>query len=360
MAPTHEDLEIGSKIVLKINLGMKVRNVGIDVCPKIPVDELVREKARAFHQGIVAEIFESAGIRKEEARQCWNTMMNRVTNGGFLKATTLENYRGWKSLQANVEATLYLQAKTHHIACVPAPLLASAIAAIDLRKLRPRSGRVSQAHKNFTRMFGDMNVMQWLPIAICVWERTEGRPFVIELDQEARETVIRQEAWDGEQVWIVRTRMPNPNIYEKVFRDAFRDAIGIDNPDEEETKPMIVPANVCDRPLLSIENDEPTPSKLTLPSTPDHDVDNETLREYAREMRQLGKRLPSSERATVKRLRRGITKFANHADKKDQDMRSNENARESQRRSIPSRKPKKTTVPKAKKPLDVYGHYKAL
>ncbi|KAM0234649.1 hypothetical protein ACHAP5_010000 [Fusarium lateritium] len=354
MAPSLDDSDVGSRIVFMINLGMKVRNVGIDICPKIPVNELIPEKELAFSEGIIAEIFEAAGVWKEQARHCWDEMVNRVMNGGFLKATKLVNYGGWKSLRTYFEDTLALQAKTHHIACVPAPLLASAIAVVAFRKLRPHSG--SEAQKNFTRMFGDMNVMQWLPIAILVWERTEGCPFVIELDQELNEPAVRQETWDGQKVWIVRARKPDPNIYEAVFRDA----IGIDNREEEETKPMIVPANVCDRPLLSVENDEPTPSKLTLPSTPDHDVDNETLREYAREMKQLGKRLPSSERATVKRLRRGITKFADHADKNDQHMRSNKNAEEPQRQSILSRKPKKTTVPEAEKPLDVYGHYKAL
>ncbi|KAM0442710.1 hypothetical protein ACHAQK_003763 [Fusarium lateritium] len=356
MAPSLDDSDIGSRIVFMINLGMKVRNVGIDICPKIPVNELIRDKELAFIEGIIAEIFEAAGVWQEQAPHCWDEMVNRVMNGGFLKATTLTNYGGWKSLYTHLEETLALQAKTNNIACLPASFLASATAVVAFRKLRPRSGKVKQPHRDFARMFGDMNVMQWLPIAILVWERTEGRPFVIELDQELSEPVVRQETWDGQKVWIVRARKPDSNIYEAVFRDA----IGIDNRDEEETKPMIVPSNACDRPLLSVENDERTPSKLTLPSTPDHDVDNETLREYAREMKQLGKRLPSSERATVKRLRRGITKFADHADKKDQDMRSNENARESQRRSIPGRKPKKTTVPKAKKPLDVYGHYKAL
>ncbi|KAM0203086.1 hypothetical protein ACHAPA_009939 [Fusarium lateritium] len=355
MDPSPEDSDIGSRIVFMINLGMKVRNVGIDVCPKIPVNELIREKSLAFCQGIVAEIFEAAGVRKEQARHCWDEMVNRVMNGGFLKATTLANYGGWKSLYTYLEDALALQAKTNNTACMPASLLASAIAVIAFRKLRPRNGKVTQPHRDFAQMFGDMNIMQWLPIAILVWERTEGRPFVIELDQELSKPVVRQETWDGQKVWIVRARKPSPNIYEAIFRDA----TGTDNQDEEDVKPIIVPANVCDRPLSSVENAERTPSKLTLPSTPDHDVDNETLRVYAREMKQLGKRLPSSERATVKRLRRGISDFADHADKKEQDMRSNKNDKESQRRSILGRKLKKTTVPKAK-PLDVYEHYKAL
>ncbi|SPJ72820.1 uncharacterized protein FTOL_02549 [Fusarium torulosum] len=294
MAPPQKDSDIGSRIVFMINLGMKVRNIGIDVCPKMPVNELIREKTIEFCQGIVAEIFEAAGVRKEQARQCYDEMVNRVMNGGFLKATTLANYGGWK------------------IACLPASLLASAIAVVDFRKLRPRSGKVSQAHRDFTRMFGDMNVMQWLPIAIRVFKRTEGRPFVIEIDQE------------------------------------------------EDTKPMIVPSNACDRPLSSVENAERAPSKSTLPSTPDPTIDNDTLREYAREMKKLGKRLASPERATVKRLRRRISEFADHADKKDQDMRSERNVRGSERKFMLGRKGMKTTVPKAKKPFDVYRHYKAL
>jgi hypothetical protein len=335
---------------------MKVRNVGIDVCPKMPVNELIREKTLKFCQGIVTEIFEAAGVRKEQGRQCWEEMVNRVMNGGFLKATTLANYGGWKSLCTHIEETLALQTKTHNFACLPASLLASAIAVVDFRKLRPRSGKVSQAHKDFTRMFGDMNVMQWLPIAIRVFERTEGRPFVIELDQEVSEPVIRQEPWEGQRVWIVRTRKPDPNIYEAVFREA----VGTDTRDEEDTKPTIVPSSACDRPLASVENAERTPSKSTLPSTPDPRIDNDTLREYAREMKRLGKRLSSPERATVKRLRRGISEFADHADMRDQDMGSEKNVKESEDKYMLGGKSMKKTVPKAKKPLDVYAHYKAL
>jgi hypothetical protein len=356
MAPPQEDSDIGSRIVFMINLGMKVRNVGIDVCPKMPVNELIREKTLVFCQGIVAEIFEAAGVRKEQARQCYDEMVNRVMNGGFLKATTLANYGGWKSLYTYIEETLALQAKTHNIACLPASLLASAIAVVDFRKLRPRSGKVSQAHRDFTRMFGDMNIMQWLPIAIRVFEGTEGRPFVIEIDQEVSQPVIRLETWEGQRVWIVRTRKPDPNIYEAVFRDA----IGTNTRDEEDTKLIIVPSNVCDRPLSSVENAERTPSKSTLPSTPDPTIDNDTLREYAREMEKLGKRLASPERATVKRLRRGISEFADHADKKGQDMRTESNVIESEGMFMPGRKGMKITLPKAKRPFDVYGHYKAL
>ncbi|KIL93020.1 hypothetical protein FAVG1_04201 [Fusarium avenaceum] len=356
MAHPQDDSDIGSRIVFMINLGMKVRNIGIDVCPKMPVNELIREKTLAFCQGIVAEIFEAAGVRKDQARQCWDEMVNRVMNGGFLKATTLANYGGWKSLHVHIEETLALQAKTDNIVCMPASLLASAIAAIAFRKLRPRSGKASKAHRDFTRMFGDMNVIQWLPIAIRVWERTEGRPFIIELGQEGIEPVIRLETREGQLVWIVKTRRQAPNIYESVFRDA----IDTDTRDEEDKSFMVVPSNVCDRPLPSVENDERTPSKSTLPSTPDSRIDNDTLREYAREMKKLGKRLSSQERATVKRLRRGISEFADHADKKDQDMMSERNVKEYERKFKSGRKSIRTTVPKAKKPFNVYGHYKAL
>ncbi|WZH40935.1 hypothetical protein QYS62_001874 [Fusarium acuminatum] len=337
MVPPRDDSDIGSRIVFMINLGMKVRNIGIDVCT-------------------VAEIFEGAGVRREQARQCWDGMVNRLMYDEFLKATTISNYGGWKSLYTHIEETLALQGKTDNIVCMPASLLASAIAAVAFRKLRPRSGKASQAHRDFTMMFGDMNVIQWLPIAIRVWERTVGRPFIIELDQEVSEPVIHLETREGQRVWIVKTRQQAPNIYESVFRDA----IGTNNRDEEDTKPMAVPSNVCDLPLPSVENDERTPSKSTLPSTLDSRIDNDTLREYAREMKKLGKRLSSPERATVKRLRRGISEFADHADKKDQDVGSERNVKESERQFKSGRKSMKTTVPKAKKPFDVYGHYKAL
>ncbi|KAG5658641.1 hypothetical protein KAF25_010822 [Fusarium avenaceum] len=362
MSSLEDGSDIGSRIVSMINLGMKVHTIGVDMCRIIPVDELIHEKKLAFCEGIFAEIFEAAGFRREQARQCWDRMVNRLMNDEFLEATTITNYSGrTRSLCNNIEETLALQAKTDKIACMPASFLASVIAAIAFQKLRPQGGRMPpKGQREFTRMFGDMKAIQWLPIAIRVWERTEGCRFIIEIDQEVSEPVLRLETWEGRRMWIVTTRKSDPNIYEAIFRDV----ITPNARDEEVTKPIVVPSDVCERPLSSVENDELSPSKLSLPSTPNDKADNDTLRECACEMKELEKQLSSPERATVKGLSRVISEFADHADQKHQNVRSERNIKESERKLKTGRKGMGRTAPKTKKPFKkpfgVYERYEAL
>ncbi|KAI6750804.1 hypothetical protein HG530_014254 [Fusarium avenaceum] len=349
---------IGSRIVSMINLGMKVRTIGIDMCGRIPVSGLIHEKKLAFCEGIVAETFEAAGVRREQARQCWDEMVNRLMYDEFLKATTINNYSGrLRSLCLHIEETLALQAKTNKIACMSASFFAAAIAAVAFRKIRPQNGKAPpKKHREFTTMFGDMKAIQWLPIAISVWERTEGCPFIIELDQEVSEPVLRLETWEERRVWIVTTRKPDPNIYEAVFRDAIPPTAQ----DEEVTKPMVVPSDVCDRPVSSVKNDELTPSKLSLPSTLDKKAHNDTHREDTCEMKQLGKRLSSPECVTVRRLRSRIIEFVHGADKEGQDVSLYGKMKEAERKIRLERKRIKRAAREAKKPIGVYEHYEAL
>ncbi|KAF5673879.1 hypothetical protein FHETE_3266 [Fusarium heterosporum] len=363
------DQQKGIEIVKKINRRVHILeiDIGVDTCSEIPTDFIIPERVYALSWGIVTEIFRAAGIQKQQAIKCWEQMIDEVANSSLLLATSLADYPGYQKLRFNMEDALALKPTTDESVSLSAPYLATAIAAIAFRKLGPLDLE-PQTQKDFLWLFGEMNVVQWLPIAIKVFHRTEGCPFIIELDQDVEEPIVRQGHWHRNGVWAVRTKRPEPNIYEAIIRDA----IGITTTGDDKMS-ITEDQDKHDQPLPSIE--EPGPEDELLPSikrtkpvamesasmnSANQDIDSNTLREYSREMRRLGKRLASPDREIVKRVRKGIRRFADHADKKDEDMESERKLIEFDRKTMFDIKSLLATTPQAQKALEVYGHYKVL
>ncbi|KAF4337317.1 hypothetical protein FBEOM_8830 [Fusarium beomiforme] len=145
-----------------------------------------------------------------------------------------------------------LQTRTNQIVCTPAPTLGSAIAAIIYRKLRPRHEKFSEIHeenKALVNFFGWFNGVQWLPIAIQVWKRTRGQPFIIELDESFERPVAKGRGVGDDSYWVVKTRMPDMNKYENTFRNVF-------DPEGEDLGYMMPKLEIYDEALISIEESD--------------------------------------------------------------------------------------------------------
>ncbi|KAF4999586.1 hypothetical protein FGRMN_2334 [Fusarium graminum] len=343
-------------------------NIGINASGQVPANLIIPEHTVTPSQTLLTEIFQAVGIQKQHAIECWDMMERTITDCALKSNTFLgQGNRAYRSLRSSMKRALSLQETTDRPVSLPAPNLAVGIAVFYCRKPMPFE-YVSPPQRNFVRVFEEMKVMQWLPVAIKVFEKTKFYPFIIELDQQVEEPIIRQEDWHGDRVWVVRTKRPESNIYEAMIRNA----IGITATGSEGMS-MVKEPHAHDQPLPSIE--EPGPGDELLPpmegtepvavkptpvdSTNQYNNSN-TLREYAREMRRLGKRLATPDRETIKRVRKGLRRFADHADRKDNDMESERRLIEFDRKIMLNSESLLATTPQVQKALDVYGHYKVL
>jgi hypothetical protein len=85
---------------------------------------------------------------------------------------------------------------------MPAPDLAFIIAAVLFRKVQPERMKSPRNKKRFIEFFGNLNGMQWLSVAIQVHNQIDGRPLVIELDQEATIPKVRLEEINGKKATV--------------------------------------------------------------------------------------------------------------------------------------------------------------
>ncbi|KAH6958069.1 hypothetical protein DER45DRAFT_628925 [Fusarium avenaceum] len=363
MAPSEEEKQKGIEMVEKINAGLSARQIGIgiDVCLKVPVKDILPDKFNALHESIVAEIFVAAKILPTQARECWSKMIERIINAGILHGERLTGYGGYQTLRTYIIEAMDLHEKTGMPVCIPAPLLASAIAALVFRKLRPYSTKFFRLGTDFLMFFGELNGMQWLPVAIKVWEATKGRAFAIEVDQTVDEPRVRLKHFKGERIWCVTVKKPPPNIYEAEFLRAFGGPNVL-------PAPSLAGPETGDQPLPSVERPESSPVVPSAQNYQDHLAEDCTLRDYVNQMKQLGKRLASPERAVVKRLRAGMSALADLADQKDEDMEKERRAIDVERKFIsnlkdtliPAVKDAIADVSQARDDFAAYNHYKAL
>ncbi|KAM0342609.1 hypothetical protein ACHAPU_009336 [Fusarium lateritium] len=367
MANLDVDLRNGMDIVNKINQGFYAN----EICTgsgASTVDLIIPKQTLAPSQSILSDIFRAVGIQGQHAIMCWDEMEKRIINCAHTRTRFLGPHeKAYRSLRPQMKTSLALKGITDSPVSLPAPQLAIVIAAVALRKPRPFD-YVTPTERNFVRLFVDMNVMHWLPIAIKVFERTKRCPFVIELDQEVEEPIVRRELWHGDWVWIVRTKRPDPNIYEAIIRDAIggdtagNDGMSIDEEHDTHDQSVLTieEPDAHDQPLPSIEDTKPVAMESTPVDSANQPINTNTLREYARDMRRLGKRLASPDRETVNRVRKGIRKFADHVDRKDEDMESERKLIEFDRNTMLNAENVLASTPQAQKALDVYGHYKVL
>ncbi|UZP41677.1 hypothetical protein NXS19_009493 [Fusarium pseudograminearum] len=85
---------------------------------------------------------------------------------------------------------------------------------------------------------------------------------------------------------------------------------------------------------------------------PNLQLNSDTIRDHARQMKVLGKRLPSPDQKFVRRVRRDMRRFANLADERENEMAHNHP-------SVPSR-PSSTSEHSQASSIDLFGRYKML
>ncbi|EKJ75299.1 hypothetical protein FPSE_04488 [Fusarium pseudograminearum CS3096] len=440
--PTQE--EKGAEIVRKINARLNPREIdfSVDACSTIPVNQITSLSALAFSENIVAEIFREAGIPDDEATQsCWNAMAEIIMPRSLLQIKELQYHIEWGNVVHKLNIMRSIREVTGMPACMGAQYLTVVIAAVVYRKIQPERLWSTKRKKDFVEFFGNLSGMQWLPIAIQVYERVQDRAFAIELDDRATEPKVRHELIHGKIFIIVTTKKPQTNIYEAAMQAVtgrmIRDIDVSNNPDPNtnnqppQSTEAVEPYSTG-QPRESIETDEPDSSssdqseameicdgssspgqsqhptdreecKDTVPgrpldenvsaksgsaskepigkSEPDevpmgsiasvivedspetepqqhqslepHTPDSKTLRGHARQMKALGKRLPSPDQRFVKRVRRDIRQFAKLSDQKEEEMVL-------ERESMRSRNPPSSEHAPQARSIDLFGRYKML
>jgi hypothetical protein len=119
---------------------------------------------------------------------------------------------------------------------------------------------------------------------------------------------------------------------------------------ESDTAPLeSIPPSIAEENLdIESQHDQ------DLESQHDDPPNSETLRGHARQMKQLGKRLASPDRALVKRMRRDVRYFANLTDQKEHEMTLERGAMHSRSSSSSGYDPQTSGN------IDLFGRYKML
>ncbi|RGP81498.1 hypothetical protein FLONG3_367 [Fusarium longipes] len=316
MANPDQEARNGDEIVRKINAGLGPRDIdfSVDACPSIPIEKISLDAIDRLCQNIVAEIFHETGVKRNQARQTWNDMAERIMLRMMLQIRTLPQHFKWSAIPQRIDVIRSIHKATNKPVSMPAPDLAFIIAAIVFRKMQVEHPNVK---KLFIEFFGDFNGMRWLPVAIKVHKQINGRPLVIELDQKATEPRVRLTKIDARKVAIVTVREPPKNIYETAMQEVVRQMTNEEN--------RVIPGDAPDaknQPRKSTEKADPDSEYChdkTLKSQPDQPPNSETLRDHARQMKQFGKRLASPDQAFIRRVRRDMCQFANLTDEKEKE-----------------------------------------
>ncbi|SCO84522.1 uncharacterized protein FRV6_08649 [Fusarium oxysporum] len=343
-------------LVLSINEGTAdIHGTGVDVCKDVPVHDITPTRMYQFCEAIAADIFHSAGIQKHEAEDCFNAIAERINNTRLLGCSKLERYEGMSFLRQNLSKVMRFQAETEKIICPPAHTMGCIIAAIAYRKLQPANEEFFQENEDLVKVFGELNGIQWLSVAIQVWAKVRGCAFAIELDENSEKPVAEIRKVDSKPRWVVTTRMPDINRYEGIFRNALCPAVQ----DSGLKVPKLEPG---DSPLPSVEPND-TSNELCPLSDDDKTEDNViTLRDYTRQMKSLGKRLSTPDRAIVKRLRREILKKPEQLEqleKQDQEVGFDDRLKYSLKNNTNHRvKEAITDAGLPQEYFDSYTHYK--
>ncbi|KAF5249660.1 hypothetical protein FANTH_4968 [Fusarium anthophilum] len=289
-------------LVLSINEGKAdIHGIGVDVCKDVPVNDITPISMYQFCEAIAADIFHRVGIQKHEAPECFSAMTERIHKGGLLDDSTLERYKGMTFLKHTLLTFRTIQQRTDKPFCLPAGAMGSIIAAVAYRKLRPATDGFRRQNEDFFKVFGELNVVQWLPVAIQVWYKVKGRTFAIELDQNCHKPVATLRKVDGQSLWVILTRMPDMNTYEDIFRKTFSPATSVSGPAVPKLEPS-------DDPIASIEPNDTYNEPIPLSDDDEAEENTLTLRDYTRQMKALGKRLATPDRAIARRARREIMK----------------------------------------------------
>lgn len=192
---TSDDNASKAEVIRQINAGLGPREIdfSVDTCPGIPANELAAGATNLLTQSIVAEIFHEAGVQGNQASQCWDEMAEAIRLRKLFQMTALPQHNKWYSIMRNLGTIKHIRNATNKPVGMPAPELAYIIAATIFRKILPGELKDNIHKANFIEFFGELNGIQWLSIAIKVNDKVNGRPFVIELDPEVSQPLVRFE-----------------------------------------------------------------------------------------------------------------------------------------------------------------------
>ncbi|KAF9768907.1 hypothetical protein IL306_013756 [Fusarium sp. DS 682] len=211
-----------TELVNAINEGTAdIHNIGVDVCSIVPVQKIQVSRLNYLYERIISDIFYEACLEKDQAKNCFLAILERLFDGKLLWASTLDNYIGLNFIRKGIQKAMTLQSQANEIACAPANILGCAIAAIVYRKLEIDTKNFIR-DEDLVKFFGKLNGIQWLPVAIQVWDKIKGAPFGIQVDRKAKRPIAKKRMIDGGERWVVRTRVPEMNRYENIFRDYTR------------------------------------------------------------------------------------------------------------------------------------------
>ncbi|KAF5618012.1 hypothetical protein F25303_13133 [Fusarium sp. NRRL 25303] len=278
-----------------------IHNIGVDVCRNSPLPPIPPAKMHRLCQAITADIFYSAGVQRHEARECFDAMAGCIHKDRLLEDVTLEHYGGINFLKQTLSTCRIFQARTKKPVCIPANAMGSILAAVAYRKHRPSSEAFLRNNQDFVKLFSELNLIQWLPVAIRMWAKIKGNVFAIELNERSYKPVVTLQKVGGRRLRVVTTRMPHMNRYEDIFRKTFSPATS--NPD-----PVVPKLEPDDNVLPSVEPNDISNEAITLSDDDETEEDTITLREYTRQMKTLAKRLTTPDRAIAKRARGDILK----------------------------------------------------
>ncbi|EWG44912.1 hypothetical protein FVEG_05875 [Fusarium verticillioides 7600] len=331
-----------------------IHGIGVDVCKDVPLRLISPAMIHRLHKAIAADIFHSVEIQKREAGECFSAMIERIASSNLLHHSKLEDCEAMDFIRQSLLKVMRLNTNTGKIVCPPAHVMGCLIAAIAYRNLEPSNEEFFQKNEDLVKVFGELNGIQWLSVAIQVFAEVGPRVFLIELDEACQKPVAKLQNLDGNLCWVVTTRMPQVNRFE----DILRQVLGSTHQSPSPVYPKLEPH---DRPLLSVEPDD-TPNSPIAPSE-DDELENTaiTLRDYSLQMKTLGKRLATPNRAIVKRRRREILKSPDQPHAKHQHvdveelLRSNleENIKHAVKEAI-------ADVRQTQEHFDTYSRYKDL
>ncbi|KAF5573488.1 hypothetical protein FPCIR_13953 [Fusarium pseudocircinatum] len=340
-------------LVQSINDGtVDIHGIRVDVCKNVPLHDISPAMINRLHKTIATDIFDSVGIQTREAAECFSAMIERIASSKLLHHSKLEDCEAMDFIRQSLLKVMRLHTNTGKIVCPPAHIMGCLIAAVAYRNLEPSNEEFFQKNEDLVKVFGELNGIQWLSVAIQVFAEVGSRVFIIELDEACQKPVAKLQNLDGKLCWVVTTRMPQINIFEDILRQVL-------GPTHETPSPVYPRLEPHDRPLLSVEPDDTPDSPSALNEDDEMEDTAITLRDYTRQMKTPGKRLATPDRAIVKRLRREILKNPDQSQAKDQHvdveelLRSNleENIKHAVKEAI-------ADVKQTQEHFDTYSRYK--
>ncbi|KAF5550153.1 hypothetical protein FPHYL_9475 [Fusarium phyllophilum] len=290
-----------------------IHGIGVDVCKNVPHRYISPAMIHRLYKAIAADIFHSVEIQTREAGDCFSAMIERIASSKLLHHSKLEDCEAMDFIRQSLLKVMRLHTNTGKIACPPAHIMGCLIAAIAYRNLEPSNDEFFQKNEDFVKVFGELNGIQWLSVAIQVFAEVGPRVFLIELDEACQKPVAKLQNLGGKLCWVVTTRMPQVNRFEDILRQVL-------GPTNETPSPVCPRLEPHDRPLLSVEPDD-TPNNPSALSEYDEMEDTAiTLRDYTQQTKTLGKRLATPDKAIVKRLRPENLKNPDQSQAKDQHV----------------------------------------